>query len=468
MEETIQQKHFAVVINLSDFTGLNGELKSIDNDHQRENYINQFLLQRFGEGKGRLEIVQKQSKVKLMWFQPHVNPEADALHQQALKLAQNRQYNEAIQLWVQAISINALDPDYYFNLGIAFFEKKNYKESVENLLNAVDICPIYYKAHLILGTVFLKVRQYENAEKHLKESIIFYPRHALAYLNLGAVYSILKRYDEGIKMFLKTLQLAPNEVRAHFGLAKIYSLQGNVEKANKYFKNVIEIDSNKQLTNHAKRAMLAIPASPTQGASVVSGKTVAAPPASTESLQKLYQDGYLAYLYTDYDAAIQNYAQYTRFKPNDDFVWFSLGECYLRSNQILKAVEAFQKAMAINPNKGLYYKECAIAFNYLNKTAEVCQMLEKAHHLGKNDSITNSLMGKCLIHQQNFDEAITHLEKALKQNNNNLFAKFYLAVAHAELDQKEIAVNYLEEIKRAAANSPLKMQAESILEKISR
>ena len=464
MESTLQ-KHFAVVIDLANIKEINGEFQNLDNAYQRENFINQFFMKRYGEGKGKLEIIQKESKIKLLWLQPVVNDQADKLHQEALRFAKNRQYREAISRWVKAISQNPLDPDYYFNLGIAFFEIKNFQESIENLKHAIEVCPIYYKSHLILGTVFLKVRQYENAEKYLRESLVFYPQHSLAYLNLGAVYSILKRYDEGIKMFLKSLQISPKEVRAHFGLAKIYSIQGNVNKANKYFKNVIEIDTNRQLTNHAKRAMLTTPEatlssqnSPTSSASGSYSEPISA------DTEQLYLNGYSAFLFTDYDKAIRMYELYLKKKPGDDFVWFSLGESYLRCNQILRAVDAFKKAIQINPNKGLYYKELAIAFDYLNKENEVLECVTQAHKLGKNDSITNTLMGKYLNKQQKFNEAIEHLENALKQNPNNLLAKLNLAIANIESNQKDIAINQLQEIIKATVNSPLKMKAESILE----
>ena len=174
MESTLQ-KHFAVVIDLANIKEINGEFQNLDNAYQRDNFINQFFMKRYGEGKGKLEIIQKESKIKLLWLQPTVNEQADQLHQEALRFAKNRQYREAISRWVNAISQNPLDPDYYFNLGIAFFEIKNFQESIENLKQSIEICPIYYKSHLILGTVFLKVRQYENAEKYLRESLVFYP-----------------------------------------------------------------------------------------------------------------------------------------------------------------------------------------------------------------------------------------------------------------------------------------------------
>ncbi|MFQ6113672.1 MAG: tetratricopeptide repeat protein [bacterium] len=321
------------------------------------------------------------------------------------------------------------------------------------------MCPIYYKAHLILGTIYLKLRKYEEAEKYLKESISFKPNHPLAYLNLGAVYSILKRYDEGIRMFENTIRLSPKEIRAHFGLGKIYSLKGELEKAAQYFKNVIEYDTRGELSVHAKRAMVTSPLhTEPQISSDIQGK----------SIEKLYQEGYRAFLYTDYDRAIMFYKGYLKQKPNDDFVWGSLGEAYLRTGNILGAVEAFQSAIKINPNKPLYYKELAIAYDYEENGHHVVACLKKAKELGKNDSITNTLWGKYLLKQQNFSDAILHFEQALKMNSNNLLAKYHLAVALIRNGEMELAISHLQDIVRTPIKNPMKAEAKSLLQKLKR
>ncbi|MFQ5822765.1 MAG: tetratricopeptide repeat protein [bacterium] len=452
-----QQKCFSVTINLNKFDAIDGKLTNFTSDVEREAFITNFFRQRYGDGSGKLEIEQNKLEVKLKWLSLKVDSRAEFLHKEALSQARHKNYNEAINKWVKAISVNSNDPDYYFNLGIAFYELKNYKESIENLKKSINLCPIYYKAYLILGTVYLKIRKYLDSEEFLKESIRFYPNHALTYLNLGAVYSILKRYDEGIKMFQKTLELSPKEIRAHFGLGKIYSLKGEVEKANQYFKNVIEYDTKGQLANHAKRAMILTP---------LEGKVQITTNRDVKNVEKFYQEGYRAFLFTDYDKAIMLYKSYLKNKPNDDFVWFSLGEAYLRAGNILEAVEAFQAAININQSKPLYYKELALAFNFQEKDNDVIECLKKAKELGKNDSITNTLWGKILIKQQNFSDAILHLEQALKNNSNNLFAKYHLAVALMRNGELELAKNHLQEILRTPLNSPLKMEAKSILQKI--
>ncbi|RMF70259.1 MAG: tetratricopeptide repeat protein, partial [Calditrichaeota bacterium] len=191
-------------------------------------------------------------------------------------------------------------------------------------------------------------------------------------------------------------------------------------------------------------------------------------PPTSANVEKYYQQGYRSFLFADYEKAVLMYGGYLKNKPDDDFVWYSLAESYLRLGQIQKAVEAYEKAIALNPSKALYHKGLAVAYNYLDQNHKVIDCAEKARKLGKDDSILNTLLGKSLINQQNFTEAVQVLEKALEQNCNNLLAKFQLAIAYMKTGQVDLAVNHLQEISRSPVKTPIKMEAQALLNKLQR
>ncbi|MCH7756092.1 hypothetical protein IH970_13350 [candidate division KSB1 bacterium] len=138
----------------------------------------------------------------------------------------------------------------------------------------------------------------------------------------------------------------------------------------------------------------------------------------------------------------------------------------MRSGRASKAVEAFKRAISVNSSKGLYYKELAISLIYMNRDADALDAIQKAQQLGKNDSVLYSLQGKLLFRQEKIQDSIEHLEKALNLNSNNLFAKYYLALACHKNNETNFAVNYLQEVIRSPINSPIKMEAEVTLREI--
>ena len=460
------EKEVSVTLSLKLFSTLNGELAVLSEPQERELFLTNFFRKRYGDGAGKLSVLENQGQALLSWKQSRVDPRAETVHQEALRLAKSKNYADAITTWVKAVSLNPSDPDYYFNLGIAFFETRNYKESIENLSSVLSLCPIYYKARLILGTAYLKSRKYDDSEEHLKESLIFYPKHPLAYLNLGAVYSIQRKYKDAIKMFLTTIDLSPKEVRAHFGLGKIYSLQRDFVKADEYFQNVVLLNTNEELTVHAKRAMANISGTISSSSNRVAENHPNEVISNTKEIERFYQEGFRSYLVTDYDRSSQMYNAYLKQRPGDDFVWFSLGEAELRAGNVQAAAEAFKQAIKHNGNKAVYYKELGVAYNYLNLKDDALRCLEKAQQLGKVDSVSYTIWGKILIEQGFIEDALKRLEEAIRLNSNNLLARYNMAIAAAKNNQPDLASNLLHEIARAPVESPIKGEAETALKEL--
>jgi len=410
-----------------------------------------------GNFNDEIDIIFQNDKIVFKWHPSKIDSRAEALHKNALLVARKGNLDEAIKRWTQASLVNSLDPDYFFNLGVAYFEKKDYQNAVENLSRVLAICPFYFKAHLILGTSFLKLRKFEFAKKHLTKSIKYSKYNALTLINLGAVNSILKEYDEGIVMFEKAVRAAPKEPRGYLGLAKIYSTIGNVEKANYYFKKVIELDTKGNLANYAKRSIVA------QKKNDITAETIVA----KGNPEEYYSEGYRYYISGDYANSALMYKKYLSIKPKDDYVWYALGEVQIREGKPELALESFKKAISLYPKKALYYKELAIVFDKLNNSKKVIAATSKAKEFGKTDSITYCLWGKALFQLGNFDEAILMLEHSLKSNRNNFLAKYILAQTLIKTNSNQEAIDYLYELKEVKINSPLKDKAKILFKKLT-
>jgi len=409
------------------------------------------LLEKYKSTQGHLDISFDDQRVLLRWRLDKVDGLAEALHQEALAFVKQGRYQEAIEKWSRASAINPHDPDYLFHLGIAYFETKNYQLSAENLQKAVQLCPIHHKAHLILGTVYIKARKHDLAEHHIRESIRLSPSNPLAYLNLGAVYSMRRNYEKGIAMFQKAIALSPQEARAYLGLAKIYSILGESGKANEYFRKVIEYDKKGVLANYAKKAMVT-----ERGVAVAKG-----------SVERYYADGYRLFLAGHYADAVQCFQNYLSIKPEDDYVWFSLGEAQMRAGKADAAAVSFRKAIRINPKKGLYYKEYGIALDLLNRPKDVIEVMQRAIDFGKKDTLTYGLWGKSLVQEGKYSEAIVILEQALKLDRNNILARYYLALALAKNEELDLALDHLAQIQNLPPTVPLKQQVEKLLAALS-
>lgn len=395
-----------------------------------------------------IDVRINQDKVVFYWYVPTLNHKAEDLHKKAILFARKGDFNNAIKLWAEASQLNPHDPDYFFNLGVAYFETKRYIECIDSLTRTLAICPLYSKAFLILGTAYLKIRKFDNSKKHIEKSLKFQKNNLLSYLNLGAVYSILKDYQNGILMFEQALQISPIEASAYMGLAKIYSMLENIEKANYYFKKVVECDNKGKLANYAKKMII----SHSRGKVEDSSDSAIA----DANLEELYAEAYRNFILGNFIKAIQIYKGYLSKKSNDDQVWYALGEAQLRLGKSDLAAESFKSAAKLEPSKGLYFKALGIAFDKLEKFDKVIAAISKANELGKADSVTFSLWGKALYAQGKIDDAVQKFEEAVQRNKNNLLAKYYLALCLKQSKDYNNAAFYLDEILNSKISTPLK------------
>lgn len=456
MEEKSKQKTVVATLELNDIDGDLEQLYLPLEEVEKKALVKKVL--------GLSDIFQdtidfkiKDDKIQFIWYLKSVNSEAENLHKTAVMLARKGDLNKAIELWIAATRLNPSDADYFFNLGVAYFEIKKYIESIDALTRALAICPIYYKTHLILGTAYLKIRKFENAKKHIEKSLIINKNNLIAYLNLGTANSILKDYKNGIAMFEKAIELSPKEASAYMGLAKIYSTLDNIEKANFYFKKVIEYDKKGNLANYAKR-------------SITSQRKESIAPDSDIDIranpEEYYSEGYRNYIAGNFQKSIQMYKKYLTIKSDDDYVWYALGEAHLRNGKPELAADSFIKAAKLSSSKGLYFKELGIAFDKMEKYDKVIAAMSRANELGKADSITHSLWGKALYELGRNSEAIDKLEESLKKNRNNIFAKYYLALALTKVNELDDAIGYIEEILNSKIVTPLKSHCEKLKQKI--
>ncbi len=120
-----------------------------------------------------------------------------------------------------------------------------------------------------------------------------------------------------------------------------------------------------------------------------------------------------------------------------------LGEIYLLEDKTSEALEAFQRAIAIDPKQH-------VALGYLAHLSGSKESFEQAVTAVKEKIAANPKFldllndyGKILISNEMFEEAAAQLDKALKENPRYLEAKLNLATCLAKIGQPEKAIKML-------------------------
>lgn len=428
------------------FFRLPGEIASIDE-------IKDVIMEKYQTKTGSLEGQLDRQRLVLCWSPERIDKNAEILHREALEYAKNRQFDKAIEKWGRAHSINDSDVDYLYKLGLLYFEMKKYGESIKYLEKAEKICPIHFKIQLLLGINWIKLKQFENAKQYILSSNRLNRSNVLTYLNLGAIYSIQKDYKKAIEVLNTTIQLAPKESRAYLGLAKIYTMMNDIEMANSYFKKVIELAPGTKLADYAKKSM------------VLSHKEQINEDTSNNG-KELLAKGIQFYLSGDYLVSSQQYKEYLKSHPSDDYTWYLLGEIKLRTGELDEAADCLKRAIRLNSKRGLYYKSLGVVLNYAGKSKEVLEVLNKAVELGKNDILCQTLLGINLFRERKIEEAIHQFKLTLGKFSNNPLAMYHLALAYLQTDRGEQAKNLINKMLAFEQFIPLKIQAKKLNEEM--
>ena len=152
-------------------------------------------------------------------------------------------YNQAIESFRMAVSLEDDYTDAYIEMGAAYKEKGDFDKAIIYLEKAISIVgnvfePAYLSdAFTNLGVIYLKKGNFDRAFKYLKQAVFINPSSSLTYNNLGLFYLEKGSFDEAIDNFYKAISLNPdpsNEANRNLAIAyeeKKNALEGKPAQA---------------------------------------------------------------------------------------------------------------------------------------------------------------------------------------------------------------------------------------------
>lgn len=245
----------------------------------------------------------------------------------------------------------------------------NFEDALNNFRIAHELRPDYVAALVNTGNILLELDRLVEASISLKAALASDENNPAAHYALGQIAVSKRNYSEAVKHFEKTLAQLPGATRVHYALAMAYRGLGNTEKA---------------------RAHLA------QQGTV--GVRVSDP--LFEGLQNLIEGervflarGKLAFEAQRYGDAVIEFRKAVAAKPDSVTALVNLGAALTQVGDLAGAAEQFKAAIRIEPEKGNAHYNLAVI----------------------------------LARQNRHDEAIVHLEAALKADPADVAARNLLA-----------------------------------------
>ncbi len=138
------------------------------------------------------------------------------------------------------------------------------------------------------------------------------------------------------------------------------------------------------------------------------------------------------YMSSDIEKSLIFYKQAVELAPSED-IYYSMGIAYKQLNHLDKAIEAYKKALTINPNNYNALYNLAVVYSDNNDIKNAISIASKAEFINPNDVDIHTLLSTFYESQNEYKKAIIHLEKAAQITNNYIY--FYnLGVLYSKIE----------------------------------
>ena len=251
--------------------------------------------------------------------------------------------------------------------------------------------------YLMLGNHHIFFRKYEEALRYFKD--ISYTGFAQVYAwnNFGVCQSILNNYQEAINAFKKALHVNPKAVFARYNLGLTYNAVGDFDKVIDLLEEVVKVE----VENHRAFFNLGIAyAGKGRHKDAVSAfrKAVEHAPLMLSAwvdMAKSYTE------LKDYENSIECYETILAFRPDYAEGWYNLGLQHLtlgeieakkfakkpeerRNPHVILAIEYLGNALAYNPEHAKAWIELGHAHIKVGNKAQALEAFRKAVDLDPN------------------------------------------------------------------------------------
>ena len=221
--------------------------------------------------------------------------------------------DEAIIAFSAALSIKSNYAEAHNNLGNVFKEKGMVDEAIKAFNKALSIKPDYAEALNNKGIALQDQGKLDEAIKIYEDALSIKSDYAEVYYNMGISLKYRGDFEEALKVFGTALSIKPNFFQCHNNMGTILKDQNDLCGAIKAYKKAISIrpdyiDAHFNLANALK--------------------------------------------FQGVNDAVAAYARVISINPNHAEAYNNMGVALKGQEKQTEAIDAFKKALAINPDYG--------------------------------------------------------------------------------------------------------------------
>ncbi|XZE22162.1 tetratricopeptide repeat protein [Pirellulaceae bacterium SH449] len=327
----------------------------------------------------------------------------------------NSRINEALEIAERSIQLLPNDPLPYIARANAHRIAQRYEKAFADATTAVQCDPNFPMAHVIRGFACHHLHDLEGMGREAKIGLEIDPRHPESRAMLAAYLFAKGKLDEGISQLDRAIATTPKMAALYFLKGYALEKKGLHREAVDYFTKAIEI--NDQIPGYFCRRAISL-------GNAGDFRAALRDVDAAESIMPTYFDvasarAMITQKQKGYGHSGQTIAVGLQSNPQSADLWQGKGFNHYSNRQYSQAIDAFQKALEINPGYGEAHMGIGMVCIQQGKLDEALIHLNRAtrhkEHLGR------AYFEKSLVYiaKKDYESAKMELDNAIKYEPGN-------------------------------------------------
>jgi len=297
------------------------------------------------------------------------------------------------------------------------------EEACRDYLNEHPGCPDHMR---LLGLALMKQNRAAEAEEQLRFALALEPDFPQLHEDLGSALAMQSRFDEAIPAFEKAIQLQPALPLAKKKLGHALAAVGRGDKADEAFKEYIDHDPERGAIIKGVELRRA---GKDDEAIVAFRDVLKANPANVNAMRHLAVSYWQGKKRLDDAEALLRRA--TQAAADFTGAWLTLGALLMDTNKYMDAIAAYKKATELEPGIAQAWAGLGNAYGRAMYSEKAVQAFEKAIAIDDNTPGILSSYAWELKTIGDQDAALKAYRKAVKAKPN--FGQAYWSMANLKI-----------------------------------
>ena len=326
--------------------------------------------------------------------------------------------SEAFGQYAKALEMNPDMAEVYANMGSLLARKKKFKQALGYFQQALSINPRSSAVYRNLAKLSEELGDRDKAEEYLFQAIDCEPKTLTAkqHFQLAGELNSEGKQQKAAACYRYAIELEPAFEEAYLKLIDILETAGDYQQASKYYRQVLALksaeakgESSDRPEGRIRRLLSPATKETTKVRAMLagqdSGELRQLPPAEAINSQK-----------SRIELEIDKYLHLAQQNPQSVEIQLKLGNLYAAKKQWQQGISCYERAIALNPNLAIAYRNLAQSYRQLGEYKSAAAMWYKAYMLEPEEVSAEEYftLGNILLEQRQIAKANTCYRRAVQ------------------------------------------------------